>query len=139
MKKAPFEFKKMPRHLLKHKPMRYLVKVCPECNVEFITTRDYQIYCSEKCCKAKEKRAYWANRETMAFAKNHWLKIRWIVLKRDNFTCQYCGRKAPDVILEVDHVIPKSKNGGNELTNLKTSCYECNHGKYDDRDGPKNN
>lgn len=28
--------------------------------------------------------------------------IRFEVFKRDMFTCQYCGRKAPDVILEVD-------------------------------------
>ena len=31
-------------------------------------------------------------------------KMRFEVFKRDKFTCQYCGRKAPDVILEVDHI-----------------------------------
>ena len=56
-------------------------------------------------------------------------KIRFEVFKRDKFTCQYCGRSAPDVILEVDHVIPVSKGGGNDIMNLITSCRECNRGK----------
>ena len=55
--------------------------------------------------------------------------IRFKILKRDNFTCQYCGRKAPDVVLNVDHIIPKSKGGLDKLENLKTSCRECNIGK----------
>jgi 5-methylcytosine-specific restriction endonuclease McrA len=33
-------------------------------------------------------------------------KLRFEVFKRDNFTCQYCGRETPEVILEADHVIP---------------------------------
>jgi hypothetical protein len=55
--------------------------------------------------------------------------IRFEVFKRDLFTCQYCGKKAPDVILEVDHVNPVSKGGDNSLENLVTSCKECNRGK----------
>ena len=60
------------------------------------------------------------------------LKRRFAVLKRDNFTCQYCGRKAPDVQLEVDHIIPKSYGGSDKRTNLITACYECNIGKGGD-------
>ena len=56
-------------------------------------------------------------------------KIRFEVFKRDNFTCQYCGRKAPDVVLEVDHVNPVAKGGTNNIMNLITSCVECNRGK----------
>lgn len=56
-------------------------------------------------------------------------KIRFEVFKRDSFTCQYCGRKAPDVILEVDHIKPVCKGGQNELMNLVTSCRDCNRGK----------
>lgn len=37
--------------------------------------------------------------------------IRFEVFKRDNFTCQYCGAKAPDVILEVDHINPVKLGG----------------------------
>lgn len=56
---------------------------------------------------------------------------RWKVLVRDNFTCQYCGAKAPEVHLEVDHLIPKSKGGSDTIDNLITSCWECNRGKRD--------
>ncbi len=58
-------------------------------------------------------------------------RIRFEVLKRDKFTCQYCGKKAPDVILAVDHINPVSKGGGNGLLNLTTSCWDCNSGKSD--------
>jgi hypothetical protein len=56
-------------------------------------------------------------------------KIRFEVFKRDKFTCQYCGRMAPDVILEVDHINPVAAGGDNELLNLVTSCRDCNRGK----------
>lgn len=56
-------------------------------------------------------------------------KIRFEVFKRDRFTCQYCGQSAPDVILEIDHMIPVSKGGSNDILNLITSCRDCNRGK----------
>ena len=56
-------------------------------------------------------------------------KLRFEVFKRDSFTCQYCGKVAPNVILEVDHIEPVSKGGSNDLLNLITSCYDCNRGK----------
>ena len=55
--------------------------------------------------------------------------LRWEVLKRDAFTCQYCGRSAPDVKLEVDHIIPVSEGGTDTKDNLITACYSCNRGK----------
>jgi len=55
--------------------------------------------------------------------------IRFEVFKRDSFTCQYCGKKAPDVILVIDHIQPVSKDGGNDILNLITSCEDCNSGK----------
>ena len=56
-------------------------------------------------------------------------KLRFEVFKRDSFTCQYCGRKAPDVVLHIEHITPVSKGGKNSLMNLVTSCVECNLGK----------
>ena len=52
-------------------------------------------------------------------------------MKRDNFTCQYCGRKPPEVILEIDHIIPVSKKGSIESENLITACRDCNRAKKD--------
>lgn len=57
------------------------------------------------------------------------LKTRIEVFKRDSFTCQYCGRHAPEVVLEVDHIKPVTKGGTNDIMNLVTSCFECNRGK----------
>lgn len=56
-------------------------------------------------------------------------KLRWEVFHRDSFTCQYCGRRPPEVALSVDHRVSVSDGGGNELENLVTSCTECNGGK----------
>lgn len=57
--------------------------------------------------------------------------IRFEVFKRDSFKCQYCGRSAPDVVLEVDHIHPESKGGETTLLNLITACFDCNRGKRD--------
>lgn len=56
-------------------------------------------------------------------------RLRFEVFKRDSFTCQYCGRKAPDVILQCDHVTPVTEGGETDILNLITSCRECNGGK----------
>lgn len=56
-------------------------------------------------------------------------KLRFEVFKRDSFTCQYCGKKSPDVTLNVDHIDPVVKGGTNNIMNLITSCFDCNSGK----------
>jgi len=59
--------------------------------------------------------------------------LRYYILKRDNFHCQYCGRGIEDgVKLNVDHIIPVSKGGKTEEDNLQTLCWECNIGKGSD-------
>ena len=54
---------------------------------------------------------------------------RFEVFKRDKFTCQYCGKKAPDVVLECDHIHPRAQGGGNDPVNLLAACHACNNGK----------
>ena len=56
-------------------------------------------------------------------------KLRFTVFSRDNFTCQYCGRKPPEVVLEPDHIVSVADGGKTELSNLITSCFDCNRGK----------
>ena len=51
------------------------------------------------------------------------------VLLRDKFTCQFCGRRAPNVKLEVDHIYPVTYGGKSDYANLVTMCKECNSGK----------
>lgn len=55
--------------------------------------------------------------------------LRFEIFARDSFTCQYCGRRPPEVVLELDHIHPRAKGGSDELTNLLTSCWDCNRGK----------
>ena len=56
-------------------------------------------------------------------------QLRFEVFKRDAFRCQYCGKSAPEVILEVDHIDPVANGGTNDIFNLITSCRDCNRGK----------
>lgn len=51
------------------------------------------------------------------------------VFRRDQFTCQYCGVKAPDAELRPDHVVPKALGGDDRPSNLVTACVDCNSGK----------
>ena len=75
-------------------------------------------------------------RQVIGLQKKHrtsrFLKLRFEVLKRDNFTCVYCGRSSMDGIkLHVDHVKPKSQGGKDTYDNLVAACFECNIGKND--------
>lgn len=54
---------------------------------------------------------------------------RFEVFKRDSFKCQYCGKSAPEVTLQIDHIKPVSKGGTNTIMNLITACADCNYGK----------
>ena len=56
-------------------------------------------------------------------------RTRFEIFKRDGFKCLYCGKSAPSVILNVDHVLPVCEGGTNEHANLITACRECNLGK----------
>lgn len=56
-------------------------------------------------------------------------RLRYEVLRRDNHACRYCGAAAPDVKLNVDHVIPQALGGPDHPTNLVTACADCNAGK----------
>jgi len=60
------------------------------------------------------------------------LRLRWKILKRDNFSCKKCGNspsKDSNVELHVDHIIPWSKGGETVYENLETLCFDCNLGK----------
>lgn len=62
------------------------------------------------------------------------LRLRFLVMSRDNFKCCLCGAspaKDPSVVLHVDHVKPWSKGGVTEINNLQTLCSRCNQGKSD--------
>lgn len=53
------------------------------------------------------------------------------VFARDLHRCAYCGKKKPVGELDLDHVLPKSRGGPHEWTNVVTSCRPCNLKKAD--------
>lgn len=55
--------------------------------------------------------------------------LRFAILRRDRFTCTYCGGTPPKVLLEVDHILPRSEGGTDDEANLCTACTDCNRGK----------
>lgn len=61
-------------------------------------------------------------------------RLRFKIMKRDNFKCCACGAspaKDSSVVLHVDHIIPWSKGGETVEENLQTLCSKCNLGKSD--------
>jgi 5-methylcytosine-specific restriction endonuclease McrA len=51
------------------------------------------------------------------------------IYARDKNQCQYCGRKLSSEELTYDHLIPKSRGGKTEWTNIVTCCMDCNRKK----------
>ena len=59
-------------------------------------------------------------------------KLRNYIKERDRFTCKHCGNgteREANLLLEIDHIIPISKGGLTEETNLQTLCWKCNRSK----------
>lgn len=59
-------------------------------------------------------------------------KLRQRIKERDGFTCKQCGasvEKEPNLLLEIDHIIPVSKGGLTTEDNLQTLCWRCNRRK----------
>ena len=61
-------------------------------------------------------------------------KLREFIKNRDNFTCCNCGNSThiePNLLLEIDHIIPVAKGGCTVEDNLQTLCWKCNRSKSD--------
>jgi 5-methylcytosine-specific restriction endonuclease McrA len=51
------------------------------------------------------------------------------VYQRDKHTCQYCGKRKRVKDLNLDHVVPRSRGGPTNFSNIVTSCKRCNEAK----------
>lgn len=58
--------------------------------------------------------------------------LRREILQRDGYTCKKCGasiQNEPNLLLEIDHIVPISKGGLTAKSNLQTLCWRCNRRK----------
>ncbi len=62
--------------------------------------------------------------------KNMTKQLRGKIAKRDTYTCQHCGKYMPDGVgLQIDHIVPISKEGKSIPENLQVLCSKCNGSK----------
>ena len=55
--------------------------------------------------------------------------LREEIKERDHYTCKKCRNsteKEPNLLLEIDHIVPLSKGGLTSRDNLQTLCWRCN-------------
>lgn len=101
-------------------------------NLNEIEDNNIPLFVPAKVTNAKYARVKLRKTSTKSKRRNKISsKLRFAALSRDDFTCQYCGRKAPDVVLHVDHIVPVAKGGTDDMDNLITACRDCNLGKSD--------
>lgn len=95
---------------------------CWQCNA-FTTPTTIQklVRFRKKCAKFIDPPVSKAGRVSTA--------LRFKILERDYFKCAYCGANPQITSLHIDHKLPVSEGGTNELSNLITACAECNLGK----------
>lgn len=59
-------------------------------------------------------------------------QLRKFIKQRDNYTCTYCSvsvAEEPNLLLEVDHIVPISRGGQSTIDNLQALCWRCNRAK----------
>lgn len=116
-----------PKRETKPPSVKRFEKQCEMCTRSFKTFVRAARFCSKEC---RAEYSVIPPEEKPITGK---LRLRFEALKKCKFRCFYCGRspRNHNITLEVDHIIPRSKGGSDELTNLVAACYECNMGKSD--------
>lgn len=94
-------------------------KYCPKCGRVYKGKNSKAKFCMF-CATPLKKRE-----SRIPFSRN----IRDKVFKRDGYRCVRCGASNKEKRLEVDHIIPISRGGTNDMDNLQTLCWECNKDK----------
>ncbi|HBE44196.1 MAG TPA: HNH endonuclease, partial [Deltaproteobacteria bacterium] len=70
----------------------------------------------------------------LRFVQNNHMNVKFSrknIFLRDDYACQYCGKRFDPRWLTCDHIIPKSRGGVTEWSNIVTSCIQCNLKKGD--------
>jgi 5-methylcytosine-specific restriction endonuclease McrA len=96
---------------------------CKTCGEAFYKKSANHVYCNAKC--RPSQKSNWDNKSSNG---------RFVVLNRDKFRCIYCGKSSAtdeNIVMHIDHVHPVAKGGTDKLSNLVTSCSDCNLSKRD--------
>lgn len=105
------------------KPTKNKVHYCDDCVPFYLENKKkgWKRYEQEQRSKNGGKRVY---------DTSFWKKLRKQTLNRDNWLCCECARNGKvKPATEVDHIIPLSKGGTNDLSNLQSLCHECHTAK----------
>jgi 5-methylcytosine-specific restriction endonuclease McrA len=70
------------------------------------------------------------NAHQRGYCSQGWKAARREVLLRDNYQCQMCGAVVHGKRAHVDHIVPKSQGGSDEVSNLRCLCVSC-HSKHE--------
>jgi 5-methylcytosine-specific restriction endonuclease McrA len=98
---------------------------------EELKARTFQPYLTEEpiCREELPHETYWTGKEPRPGT----MDLRASILRRDNRTCQICGKTTPTKLLQVDHRRPvrrfKQMEDAQTLENLQTVCWKCHKAK----------
>ena len=110
----------------KPNPLQKLVRGIIKESIEEINSSRREVSQTKKATKNKSKSKIKPKRTRYIPST-----VRYAVLNQDNNCCVACGVTAKKTQLQVDHIIPFSLGGSNEIDNLQTLCIDCNRGKSD--------
>ena len=120
-------------------------KACKACGYPFPATSSRRSYCSERCASAQITPRIMAlyrlaTRELDIPKASMWRhKLCVYLADRDGGRCHLCGKRVnldlpsgprgSDKGPSIDHLVPRSLGGGDELENLALSHWGCNRSK----------
>lgn len=131
--------------VVRNSPTSYGAGLCPWCDASFNRIRPNQVYCSTRCENASSCFRKRSRRKTAGFRRDlgdafcgrgRTSKAFSIVWERDGGVCQLCHhainlkeRSRSKLAPTLDHIIPVSANGTNEVSNLQLAHMKCNASK----------
>jgi len=116
------------RLLAKTPPLLRNTGSCGWCGKE--NTRNASArFCSRKC-KERQGKATRRGREYNSIGEYSFAELVRLWVKFDK-ACAYCSTPTPLELIQAEHVVPLSRNGRNDMSNLLPSCGPCNSDKRD--------
>lgn len=80
--------------------------------------------------RARNKAVKANRRARKAHAPGSYTQTQWLLLKSQyNYTCLRCSRSEPEIKLTPDHIVPLSRGGSNDISNIQPLCHSCNSSK----------